>query len=210
MGSSRPISAFHGGSHLGGSFGVFRPGSYALTSPRFSYPGRFGSSGYFYFPYFYGYGGGYYDYGGAYGPSPFYLDPYLGLTPPYFAPTGPQGVPPRPYVPSETPGYLKGQREEDMPAPTDNAVHLQVRVPANAEVWIGGAKTAQTGTLRQFKSPPLTPGKTYSYTIRARWVEDGRLEDQTREVLVSANAALLVDFLAPPPPEKVPVLPKEK
>src|SRR5262249_40914799 len=37
------------------------------------------------------------------------------------------------------------------------AVRINVRVPADAEVWVEGAKTTQTGTRRTFVSPPLDP-----------------------------------------------------
>jgi uncharacterized protein (TIGR03000 family) len=78
-----------------------------------------------------------------------------------------------------------------------NTAQLNVRVPdANAQVWIEGQLTKQTGTRREFASPPLNPGRTYNYEVRARWTENGRTTDQTRTVAVRANDAVTVDFAA--------------
>ena len=42
--------------------------------------------------------------------------------------------------------------------------------------------------MREFDSPPLTPGKQYSYEVKAQWEENGRPVTQTQEVDVSAGA----------------------
>lgn len=82
---------------------------------------------------------------------------------------------------------------------------LDVRVPADAEVWLEGAKTQQTGDSRQFVSPPLKPGQDYHYEIKARWKQDGRDVEQTREVNVRAGGRVNVAFPAVPATEKVSV-----
>jgi uncharacterized protein (TIGR03000 family) len=46
-------------------------------------------------------------------------------------------------------------------------------VPADAEVWFNGVPTKQTGTRREFVTPPLDPGGDYSYRLRVRWNEGG-------------------------------------
>jgi uncharacterized protein (TIGR03000 family) len=95
----------------------------------------------------------------------------------------------------------------DYGTPSDNAsqqqasdptAHIEVRVPADAEVWFGTGKTSQTGTRREFVSPPLEPGKGFTYEIRARWVENGKEVTQTRRLDVSAGAWKGVDFTRPP------------
>jgi uncharacterized protein (TIGR03000 family) len=79
----------------------------------------------------------------------------------------------------------------------DNAL-LNVRLPdANAELWVEGKLTQQRGTNREFSSPPLTPGKNYTYEVRARWTENGKQVERTRTVPVRANATATVDFTAP-------------
>ena len=72
---------------------------------------------------------------------------------------------------------------------------MEVRVPANAEVWVEGDKTSQTGAVRHFSSPALTPGKTFTYDLRARWTgADGKAVDRTKQVKVQAGARVGVDF----------------
>jgi uncharacterized protein (TIGR03000 family) len=76
----------------------------------------------------------------------------------------------------------------------DGRAHMQVVVPADAAVWFNGNPTTQRGEQRIFDSPALIPGRDYQYKIRARWTEDGRAVDQTRTVIVHANAQVGVDF----------------
>lgn len=68
-----------------------------------------------------------------------------------------------------------------------NTVLLMAHVPENANVWIEGDLTTQRGTLREYVSPPLTPGKDYQYTIRVDWMEGGKVVSQTKKVLVRAG-----------------------
>ena len=79
------------------------------------------------------------------------------------------------------------------------AVHFAVMVPADAEVWFDGAKTTQTGPDREFVSPALRPGHSYSYDVRARWRDGGRAVDRTRRVTFYAGDQLELDFT----PERV-------
>lgn len=76
------------------------------------------------------------------------------------------------------------------------AAHLEVRVPADAEVWLEGMKTHQTGALRLFASPPLVTDQDYVYEIKAKWSEDARPIEQSRSVTVRAGQRLRVDFLS--------------
>ena len=73
-------------------------------------------------------------------------------------------------------------------------VHFAITVPADAEVWFDGAKTTQTGPDREFASPPLRPGRSYSYDVRARWKDGGREVDRTRRVTFYAGDELTLDF----------------
>ena len=74
---------------------------------------------------------------------------------------------------------------------------MTVHVPADADVWFDGDATKQQGEWRAFASPPLTPGKDYSYDVRARWTVGGKTVDQTRTVVVHANDKVEVDFTRP-------------
>jgi uncharacterized protein (TIGR03000 family) len=81
-------------------------------------------------------------------------------------------------------------------APVDESVvHINVRVSANAEIWFDGAKTTQTGSLRQFVSAPIASEGECSYEIRARWTEGGREIDRTRKVSFHAGDQFTVNFM---------------
>jgi len=79
-------------------------------------------------------------------------------------------------------------------AAADSRAHLTVRVPDDAEVWLGGAKTTSTGPVREYASPPLNPGKRYFYEVRTRWSEGGQEVTQTQSVPVTAGAHVDVNF----------------
>lgn len=135
------------------------------------------------------YGGGYYreyyNYGRGYGvanfppPLPAY-HPYEGRL------FHRHAVEPAPVL-EPAPALVPG-------VPADAAVHLVVEVPQGAEVIIDGAATRQTGTVREFVSPSLTPGHTYVYELHARWTDGGRAVEQTRVVEVQAGARQKVTF----------------
>jgi uncharacterized protein (TIGR03000 family) len=42
-----------------------------------------------------------------------------------------------------------------------------VTIPPAAKLQIGDTQTKSTGIYRTFKTPPLTPGKVYYYTLKA-------------------------------------------
>lgn len=91
------------------------------------------------------------------------------------------------------------------PPPPDNAAHLQLLVPQNAEVLFNGDTTTQTGATREFVSPPLTLGKLFDYAIVVRYPDaDGKAVTDRRVIHVRANDWFRVDFTRPPPPEPLP------
>lgn len=76
-----------------------------------------------------------------------------------------------------------------------NAVLIVAHVPEEAQIWFEGQPTVQKGDLRLFTSPPLTPGKDYTYTVRISWVEYGRQVSQTGLVLVRAGEVHCIDLV---------------
>jgi uncharacterized protein (TIGR03000 family) len=75
---------------------------------------------------------------------------------------------------------------------------IEVRVPvAAAEVWFQDVKTQQTGLVRQFVSPQLNAGSTYSYEIRASWRSGSQPQTETRTLRVEAGGYYTIDFSAP-------------
>jgi uncharacterized protein (TIGR03000 family) len=84
----------------------------------------------------------------------------------------------------------------------DKRIRVEVQVPRDAEVWFDGHKTQQTGTDRQFQSPPIVPNYNYSYDIRARWLDNGSPVERTRTVSAQAGQQVRVDFLRDQPNDK--------
>jgi uncharacterized protein (TIGR03000 family) len=92
------------------------------------------------------------------------------------------------------------QRNEEDP----NSALLVAHLPADARLWLEDAPTKQWGTLRQFVSPPLTPGKSYLYTVRVEWPEDGRWVSQAHSFPVHAGDIHCIDVI----PTKAPAVEK--
>jgi len=137
--------------------------------------------------------------------SSFRINPYNGYIPgntfaPGFYPgfaslyarIAPSG---NPTPASHTRFYIPLELSEGATRSADNTAHLEVIVPANASLWLNGWQSRSTGSVRKLQSPPLTPGRPYTYTVRARWEENGRAVTQTRQVPVSAGAQVRVNFL---------------
>jgi len=117
------------------------------------------------------YGGRYYD-GGYYYPGYTYVDPVYPIYP--------------------TTDIRQSNYSE--PALTQQYGTVMVMVPnANAQVWFDNAPTSQQGMERSYYTPPLDSG-TYTYTIRARWTENGQPVERERRVTVQAGQRAMVDF----------------
>jgi uncharacterized protein (TIGR03000 family) len=150
---------------------------------------------------YWGYGGPYYGsyYGWGWGGGPYYgwgwgyPYAYSYYSPSYY---------PSYYYPSSywssSPAYgstysAPVQAAYYSPISNDRA-DVTVRLPSpDARVWIEGREMSQGGTVRLFESPSLAPGD-YSYTIRARWQQDGRMQDQTQTVRVRPGHGTTVNF----------------
>jgi len=175
-----------GGSRNGGGWG----GGSSWQGGANGWRGGYGGYGYG----GYGYGSYGWGYPGYYGTTQYYV-PGVDATSDYATQPGYYSNEAAPaYADSEPmPNdriYGSARTAEDM-----NTARVNVRVPANAEVMFEGAKTTQTGSSRQFVSPPLTPGGNYTYDIQARWMENGRQVSRTRHVPVQAGQVVRVDFL---------------
>jgi uncharacterized protein (TIGR03000 family) len=84
------------------------------------------------------------------------------------------------------------------PARDETAVLAEIHLPTPAaEVWVEGQKTSNAGTWRRFISPPLVPGTRYVYEFRARWRQNGREDNLTRQAAVRAGDRIIVDFTKP-------------
>jgi uncharacterized protein (TIGR03000 family) len=74
------------------------------------------------------------------------------------------------------------------------AAEIQVRIPADAELWLDGNTTKQRGDTRTFVSPALEQGRSFTYEFRARWMKDGKPVEVTRSVEIRAGAKSTVDL----------------
>jgi uncharacterized protein (TIGR03000 family) len=83
---------------------------------------------------------------------------------------------------------------EPPPLVRDRA-QLTVRLPrGDTELTVNGEPTRQSGRERTFVTPPLTPGRSYVYRLRAVWSRDGQTREQERSVQVQDGMVLTVDF----------------
>lgn len=83
---------------------------------------------------------------------------------------------------------------EKLPPPTPNSARLQLLVPENAEVLVEGSKTAMTGTIREFVSPPLIPGKNMIYAVTVRYTDAaGKPVEEKHSIRVRANDQFRID-----------------
>jgi len=150
------------------------------------------------------YNSGYYSqpaYGSAYYAQPayssgYYSQPAYGTASPYA-----QVYTSQPSVTTTMAGYYAPTTAGATAASTTqepNSAMLEVRVPANAEVWFGNSKTEQTGAVRYFASPSLEPGATYTYDVKARWTgADGQPVERAKTARIQAGARVAVDFNTP-------------
>jgi uncharacterized protein (TIGR03000 family) len=98
-----------------------------------------------------------------------------------------------PVVPEAPPPAVPGQPVRD------DSAHLLVTVPPNSQLWFNGIPTQQGGTQRAFITPPLTPGRDYSYDIKARWIANGRAVEEQRTIHVTAGQRSSIDLTQPAP-----------
>lgn len=179
--------------HRGYGYGGYSHGGYYSHGYT---PGHYGYYGHGYYPSYSHYGLGYY---------PGYYSSYYGSYYPGYAP-GHYLYAPSYYSDSATPGSYQAFypptgniASPATPTGVDRVVHFDIRVPADADIWFDGEKTTQTGSSREFVSPPLVPDHRYTYEIRARWKEGGRDVTQTRRLAVHAGERMSITF-----PEKAP------
>jgi uncharacterized protein (TIGR03000 family) len=68
-----------------------------------------------------------------------------------------------------------------------NIAVVMAHLPEDALLWFDDYATKAKGMTRTFQTPPLTPGKHYSYLARVVWHEDGKWVSQTQKVSVQAG-----------------------
>ena len=81
--------------------------------------------------------------------------------------------------------------------PLQMVAYVNVWVPAGAELRFEGVSTEPRGSFRHFATPPLVPGREYTYDISATWNENGQQVSRTRHVAIRAGDRIYVDFRMP-------------
>lgn len=77
----------------------------------------------------------------------------------------------------------------------DDAVYLTVSLPTSARVLVNGKTTSSTGSVRQFVSRGLVPGKTYKFEVRAEMdAADGQVLTEEKTVVVNAGSQEQLQF----------------
>jgi uncharacterized protein (TIGR03000 family) len=71
-------------------------------------------------------------------------------------------------------------------------IHITIRLPADAALFIDEHKTQETGDVRTFRTPPLSEGRSYAYVLKA--TADGKTV--TRPILVAHGVDNCFDLRA--------------
>jgi uncharacterized protein (TIGR03000 family) len=71
---------------------------------------------------------------------------------------------------------------------------ITLRVPAGALVQFDGVQTEQSGITRHFETPPLTPGRKYSYDMSVSWTDGGQTVVRKRRVSFQAGEHITLSF----------------
>jgi uncharacterized protein (TIGR03000 family) len=218
-----PAAGHGGGGHFGGFGGGFHAGGFHAGGFNYGglHAGGLPYGGYhyggfhpynsFYRPYnaysrYHGYGSGYYPYLGGYYPYSYGYYPDYGYSFPNDAGSYPSASAEPAFDVTAGPGYTSSYYSpastdgSASPVQGDTLARLTVSVPPDAELWFDAANTSSTGGVREFNTPPLTPGKHYSYNVRARWMENGHEVTQTQKVQLIAGSHLTVTFPVSPAP----------
>jgi uncharacterized protein (TIGR03000 family) len=84
-------------------------------------------------------------------------------------------------------------------AAADGSATIEAMLPdPDAKLWVDGKETVSRGATRRYATPPLQAGYKYMSTIRAAWQKDGEIHMVERQVPLSANGRVVVDFTQSP------------
>jgi uncharacterized protein (TIGR03000 family) len=84
--------------------------------------------------------------------------------------------------------------DEEESEQVSNSAQIIISVPATATVTFDGVTTKTTGEVRTFATPELETGKTFSYTVEAKFLKDDKEVVVTKTVEVTAGKTTKVDL----------------
>jgi uncharacterized protein (TIGR03000 family) len=143
------------------------------------------------------YGDGYYL-GGAY-PDYSYSNPTLYGTSPYVGQQMPYmnqplvGNVPALQQPGGNGPTVAMQSFYSGPSASPGSAELTVKVPADAQLWLGSMQSSQQGTERHFSFPSLGAGDNM-FSLRSTWTENGQTVTRDKQVNVKPGENSTVDF----------------
>jgi uncharacterized protein (TIGR03000 family) len=70
---------------------------------------------------------------------------------------------------------------------TTSTAKIKISVPQDAIVFINGKPTMKTGLHREYLSKGLKYGQNYKYVMRAQITRDGKIIEDTKEIILHAN-----------------------
>jgi uncharacterized protein (TIGR03000 family) len=89
-----------------------------------------------------------------------------------------------------------------------NCACILIQVPPEAQVWMEGRSTKQTGTTRVYYSPPLPRNQSFAYQVRVAWTDATGGHEQAVDVTVKAGGQVRLSFPQPSSTEQVSFTPK--
>lgn len=176
------------GGHHGSSGGYASSGGHSSGGYRYYSASSGGSSGY---TVSYGSSGSHGSSGGSwhYGTAPYYNAPTIANPPVNPIETNPAESPPVDLTPNPGPTGTEAD-----PSVDGNTAILNLRLPAEAVVYVNGKQTRTPGEFRSYVSRNLQPGKQYTYEVRAEVNQDGVQVARTKVIHLTAGVRKTVDI----------------
>lgn len=79
--------------------------------------------------------------------------------------------------------------------PPPGVAWVEVKIPAEAELFLNDVPTQAEGSYRVFVTPQLTPNGPSHYELRARWLIQGHELTRTESIDVRQGSTTTVNFL---------------
>jgi uncharacterized protein (TIGR03000 family) len=123
---------------------------------------------------------------------------YAGSVPAYMEPAGPV------YMEPAGPGYVvpptggtpvvPPKEEKKKETTSTQSARLIVEVPADAKFYVDDQLMKTMSERRAFVTPKLEAGQIYYYMLRAEVIRDGKVQKETKRVLVRAGEVVRANF----------------
>ena len=172
---------YSGGDYGGGYYGGYGRGYYGGYGRGFGYGVGLGGYGWD------GYGQGYYG-----TPDNYAFGTYADYQPSYYAQPMVSGLSNYQLQTNPIGNTYASQSFYSGPSNSGSA-QLTVKVPVDAQLWLGTMQSGQTGAERHFTFPALAAGDNY-FTLRSTWNDNGKMVTRDRQVNMKAGANTTVDL----------------